>query len=480
MDLKQDVQSNRTVLRYMNSTLQKFLLLAFVIFQIMGNSLHAQEIDSLKNEIKQLKQMQSKIDQLELRLADLEGDSATVQQILAPKVLPDSVANKRKEIPKQDMRDPNSKPLSGSDLVYDDFPGSWPMFGTDFRMKIGGKIKADFLYDVDGTIDRTQFLMATIPVEGTPEYGNSGYINFFARESRFNLDIRRVTPGSVPLRTFLEGDFWSAGNQFRLRHAYITAGNFTAGLTWTTISLLETITIYIDFAAGDALYGGRSTQFRYDHKINENWKFAVALEMLDFMGIENPDTLYGRPSLQLPLLAGRLDYHWSNGLAILGAEVAQLRWDGGGIGPDATAIQASVVFGGRQYIGESDFATWNISYGIGSGENIMAFAGSNANAVLTNDGKLETMPAFAFVVGYMHRWNEQLSSNLGYAYGWLNTPEARAPFALKEGGIGHVNLFYSPIKVFTIGIEYMWGTQKTTNDALGKASRIQSCVKFEF
>ena len=480
MDLKQDVQSNSRVLKYKNSTLPKILLLTFFIFQIMGNSLQAQEIDSLKNEIKQLKQMQGKIDQLELRLADLEGDTATVQQILSPAFLPDSAAKKRKEIPKQDMRDPNIKPLSGSDLVYDGFPGSWPMFGTDFRMKIGGKIKADFLYDVDGTKDRTQFLLSTIPVEGTPEYGNSAYTNFFARESRFNLDIRRVTPGSVPLRVFLEGDFWSSGNQLRLRHAYITAGNFTAGQTWTTLSLLETITIYIDFAAGDALYGGRSAQFRYDHKINENWKFALSMEMLDFMGIENPDTLSGSPSLQLPLLAGRLDYHWSNGLAIIGAEVAQLRWDGGGIGPDATALQASVVFGGRQYVGKSDFATWNISYGKGSGENIMAFAGSNANAVLTKDGKLETMPAFAFVAGFMHRWNEQFSSNIGYAYGWLDTPEVRAPFALKEGGVGHANLFYSPIKEFTIGIEYMWGTQKTTNDASGSASRIQSCVKFEF
>ncbi len=110
----------------------------------------------------------------------------------------------------------------------------------------------------------------------------------------------------------------------------------------------------------------------------------------------------------------------------------------------------------------------------------MAFAGSEANAVLTREGKLETMPAFAFVTGYMHRWNEQFSSNLGYAYGWLETPESRAPLSLKEGGIGHVNLFYSPIKEFTTGIEYMWGTQKTTNNALGRASRIQGTVKFEF
>lgn len=438
-----------------------------------------QEVDSLKNEIKQLKQKLLKLDELELRMAVLEHDSARVRQALAPQAKPDTSAKMLPAIPERDLKE-TEKPLAGSDLVESGFPGSWPMFGTQFRMKLGGYVKADFLYDATGTNDRTQFLMSTIPVEGTPEYGNSGYVNLFARETRFNIDVRRVTPGAVPLRMFVEGDFWSAGSQFRLRHAYITAGNFTAGQTWTTLSLLETIGNFIDFAAGDALYGGRATQIRYDHRVDEHWKLAVALEMLSYMGIENPEGLAGGPSLGLPLLAARVDYQWSTGLAILGGEVAELRWDGGGTAPNATALQASAVFGGRQYIGKNDFVTWNVSVGTGSGENIMAFAGTDANAVLTRDGKLERMPAFAFVAGYMHRWSDQFASNFGYAYGWLKVPESRAPLALKEGGIGHANLFWSPISSFSTGIEYMYGAQRTTNGALGRASRIQAMVKFSF
>ena len=455
-------------------------LFCFLVVCLLATTIHAQEVDSLKNEIEHLKQKLNKIDELELRLAELEGDSVAVQQNLSPKFAADSTKKGLEQIPKQDLRDQNIVPLSGSDLVASEFLGSWPMFGTIFRMKIGGKVKTDFLYDIHGSNDRTQFLLSTIPVEGTSEYGNSGYFNAFARETRFNIDMRRVIPDAVPLRIFIEGDFWTSGSQFRLRHAYITVGNFTIGQTWTTISFLETITIYIDFAAGDALYGGRTAQIRYDHHINDNWKFAVGLEMLDYMGIENTDNLDGEASLGLPLLAGRMGYNWSTGLALLGAQVAQLRWDGGGTGPYDTALQASVVFGGRQYIGKNDFLTWNISYGKGSGENIMAFAGSQANAVLNNQGNLETMPALSFVVGYMHRWNDQYSSNLGYAYGWLETPESRDPWALAQGGIGHVNLFYRLSNELSTGIEYMWGTQKTTNDALGRASRVQCMVAFEF
>ena len=59
-------------------------------------------------------------------------------------------------------------------LESSDFKGSWPMFNTGLRMKIGGYLKADFLYDADGTRDKSQFLMSTIPVEGEPDFGDEG------------------------------------------------------------------------------------------------------------------------------------------------------------------------------------------------------------------------------------------------------------------------------------------------------------------
>jgi len=383
-----------------------------------------------------------------------------------------------RQIPKGDVREPE-RILTGSDLIEDSFPGSWPMFGQNLRMKIGGYVKADYLYDFNGTLDRRQFLMSTIPVEGTPEHANSGYVTLFAAETRFNIDVRRIAAGRPPLRVFVEGDFWPSGRSFRLRHAYVVFGDFLAGQTWTTLSILESIGNLIDFAAGDALFGGRAAQIRYQRRLSDRWKLAVALESLDFMGIENSTDQAGEPSLGLPLLAARLDYQWKSGLAVLGSSVGQLRWDGGATGPDATAAQWDVVFAGRQYLGP-DYVTWNVSYGRGSGENIMAFAGSNANAVLTAAGTLETMPAFAFVAGFVHKWSAQVVSNLSYAYGWLDAPPSRNPAALQKGGVGHANVIWRPVPEFATGIEYMYGAQRTTGDALGQASRVQGMVRLDF
>ncbi len=392
--------------------------------------------------------------------------------------LTDSITNQL-VIPNKDLKE-SVLQTARERLVNDDFPGSWPMFGTELRMKIGGYLKVDFLYDFDGSTDKNQFLMSTIPVEGQPTYGNEGYVSFFAKETRVNVDIRRDAVDKIPLEAFIEGDFFTTGNQFRLRHAYITAGDFIIGQTWTTLSFLESMAAMIDFAAGDALFGGRSVQVRYQKPLSTSVKFYVGLEYQSSLGIENSNALPGQANIQLPLLALRLDKRWKTGVLFLGTSIAQLRWDGGSNGPKDAIPQLSAVIAGRQYIGKNNYFTFNVSAGDAYGENIIAFAGSEANAVLNQNGELESIPGLSAMVGFMHRWAPGLESNFNYAYGWLDAPDTRAPFALKRGGVGHVNLVYIFDNNFSIATEYIWGAQRTANDAYGDASRIQMMAKFDF
>ena len=135
---------------------------------------------------------------------------------------------------------------------------------------------------------------------------------------------------------------------------------------------------------------------------------------------------------------------------------------------------------GRQYLGKNNYFTWNVNTGSAYGENILAFAGSQANALLNENGELEPIGAYSLMGGFMHRWAPGLESNFNYAYGWLDAPETRADFALKRGGVGHLNLIYYFDDNFSIGAEYMWGAQRTANDAFGRASRFQTMAKFQF
>ncbi|MBB3700449.1 hypothetical protein KMW28_02835 [Flammeovirga yaeyamensis] len=376
------------------------------------------------------------------------------------------------------------KNIDEEEVPWEDpsFPGSWPMSGKgNVRMKIGGYMKNDFVYDVNGTRDKTQFLMSTIPVKGEADYGSTGYVSFFSKETRINLDVRSKV-SNTPVQMFVEGDFFSStGNQFRMRHAYLKVGKFTFGQTWTNLTFLETLPFIIDFAAGDALFGGRSNQIRYETNINKNWLFGASIEYLENMGIENPNTLNGVAQAQLPLLSMKFIYSKKNTKLFFGASAAQLNWTGGPEGKNASTPQLDIIFGGRRQINRKNSVSWNVNYGIGSGENILAFIGSNANAVLTQEGELVAMKSFSALVGYTHHWNEKWSSNFSYAYGWLmDIPDSRDPFALKAGGISHINLVWQPLKYFSTGIEYMRGTQRTANSALGTANRFQLMTKFDF
>ena len=370
--------------------------------------------------------------------------------------------------------------LTRDELVSDEFPGSWPMFGKDRRLKIGGYVKADFVADFDGTLDPKQFLMRTIPVEGTPEFGGDPYFDAFANETRFNLDVRSTDPDKLPARAFIEGDFFSSGNEFRLRHAYITAGDWTIGQTWTTLSFLETLPYMIDFAAGDGLFGGRAAQIRYQRQVSDRFKLSVALEDLQFIGIQNANNLPGRATSQLPYLALRGDYHYDGGLLLFGAGIGQLHWDGGAEGPSDSEVQFALLAGGRHSLGSRAYASWNLSYGNGSGENILAFAGTDANAVLDANGVLDAFPSFSAMVGFGYDWTSRLSSNLNWAYGWLDTPDSRAPLALERGGTGHLNLIWQSRDNLSAGVEFMWGRTRAQNGSEGDAKRLQVMAKYEF
>ncbi len=357
--------------------------------------------------------------------------------------------------------------------------GFWDLPGTNLWMKVGGYVKADIIYDVDGTRDPDQFLMSTIPVEGDPDYRSGGYLHFIAKETRFNFDVRRVAGDGMPIRVFFEGDFWSAGNQFRLRHAYVEAGEFMMGQNWTTLSTLSILPFFIDFAAGDALFGGRSAQVRWTRQVNEGWKVAVGLEELVFKGIDNPAGLPGQARLGLPLLAVRADYSWDTGTLILGSSAAELRWTAAGVA-EATALQLAGLVAFQQRLASRTTFMAHVSGGVGAGENVIAFAGSRANAVLLPDGTLDTMPVLAFFTGLTQGLSDELTSTLFFAYGWLDAPPSREPDLLMNGGIGHVNLVWRPIPEFATGLEYIWGAQRVTSEAFGRASRFQAMTAFYF
>jgi hypothetical protein len=379
----------------------------------------------------------------------------------------------------------NTIDYTGQDLVDASFPNSIPIFGTKARIAFTGYAKLDYIQDFDGGYDRFQYEIQNVPVPGDGRPVQSGYMNMHARESRFGVDVRSITETGMPIQVFAEIDFYNLDrgpfNQTaRLRHFYGVVGRLLFGRTWGTQSDLFAVPNTIDFAAGDALTGTRRAQVRFEDKISKSLNYAVALEMLEFPGIDGADSL-GQASQNLPLLASRITKTTrSGGRLMLGGSIFQLRWDGQDKIDNATAIGWGFSFSGREYFGKKHFFRWMASYGQGWGSQIVATIGTRSSAVLKPDGKLETMPAWNLGSGVALNIKSNLVTNLNINWYSIDPSVYREDKQMKSGQSAHINLIWSPYKKVNVGIEYMHLKRINTDETSGTGRRLQMMIKLMF
>ncbi len=368
-------------------------------------------------------------------------------------------------------------------LGITDFPGALQIPNTGLYIKFGGYFRMDAIYDFNGSGSRNQLLMSQIAFDGTPEAAKGPFFNFHVRETRFNLDLRRKTQSGRPLKVFIEFDFFDeslpAGVP-RLRHAFIKYGKWTLGQTWTNLSDLRIFPFIMDFSSGDALFGGRAVQIRFEDELSPHFNFGLALEMPGLSGIADLYQLGGETMPVLPIFSARITNEREDGMIIAGGQIQQLRWDGLDQGPDARAIGWGVVFNGRQKITDRLFATWHSSYNYGLVNQILIFGGTDENAVLLPSGELDIQDAITSAVGAGYQINSWLSTNIAYAYLRRGNLDFRPEETLKTGGMGHFNFIWKIDKNALGGIEYAWGKIRNVSLASGNAARLQAMVKYSF
>ncbi|WP_224484418.1 DcaP family trimeric outer membrane transporter [Robertkochia aurantiaca] len=372
---------------------------------------------------------------------------------------------------------------TGQDLIDASFPNSWPIFGAKARMSFGGYVKIDYLQDFNGLYDRFQLTLSNVQVPGDGRPEQSGYMNLFARESRFNVDFRGETNKNVPYRIFVEIDFYNLDrapfNQTpRLRHAYGVLGRLLIGRTWGTNTDVFAVPVTIDFGVGDAVTGTRRAQIRWEDEINDQVKYAVGIEMLEYQGID-PESQLGQPSANLPLLATRITKMTKKGgRLLLGAQLFQLRWDPEGPEEPTTALGWGFNFSGREYFGKKKhFMYWLASFGNGYGSNILTLL-NDGSAVVTPDNNLDTMDVINLGLGYNYNISEVLKANINGGYATLDPSEFRGDNKMKSGTVAHINLIWSPMNKINTGIEYMYGRRTNVDDNYGEAHRVQAMIKY--
>jgi hypothetical protein len=429
---------------------------------------HAQE-EELRRVIEQ---QQQELETLKQRYERMENDSWSVRQDI------DAIHEAREE----------TEAVLGTAVTRGDHPGSFKIPGTNTSVKIGGYVKADFIYDVDADLGDS-FAASAIPADGSDADRKSGNFRSHAKQTRLNFST--WTPTEVgEVKLFIEGDFFGqGGNQtfsnsttFRLRHAFGEIGPVLAGQTWTLFMPLTSYPETVDFFGPAGIPFVRQGQLRYTHKIDDAWSVAGSIENSELsartldgttVGADGGDLRFGVDTL--PDFVAAVSYDndgWHGRLAgvgrLLDTEAAGSDDRTFGWGLTASAVVPT--------FGEDSFQA-NFTYGDGIGRYIIN--GFNQDAFIDDDGDLDTISSWGLALGYTHHWNSTFRSNLVYGrYQVLDTNLATDTESLDTV---HANLIWEPDPKLRFGVEYIFGRRAFDDGGLDNtAHRVQLAAQFLF
>ncbi len=359
-----------------------------------------------------------------------------------------------------------------------EFEGGLIVFGKDVAMKIGGYVKADFIYDFDPIDSTDSFNTTDIPV-GAPPRKNT---RFHARQTRMSFDTRWASDEKV-VRIFVEGDFFGGANEdgqsdsddtFRLRHAYGEVGSLLVGQTWTTFTDIAAAPATLDFEGSVSTVKRRQAQIRWTHQVlREDLTMALAAENPQFI-IDVPPGVTGNALTPSPDVVARLRLDRE----LVQFQVAYLYRLGGfqPTGGKALTSPASGFNFSGVFLSKRD--TSKLYYQILFGNGIGSYRGL-PDAVPDSATSEKILGTTAWMVGYTRDWTKQLSSNFTYAENNLSNSAFEPADDVHRTTYLAANLIWNPETRMRVGIEYLNGLRENVDRQVAAANRIQVAFIFD-
>ncbi|OTG82437.1 DcaP family trimeric outer membrane transporter [Acinetobacter sp. ANC 4648] len=338
------------------------------------------------------------------------------------------------------------------------------------ELSIYGNVRADASYQAKGGSDaRLYNQINTVPLGGSKD--SNDRLKSTLAATRLGLDFKTATQaGDVAGK--LEVDFLGANDALRIRHAYLTYGDWLIGQTWSNFAVPDYMPETID-ALG--YVGGsvkRNPQVRYTTKFNAKTNLVMALE----------DPKDASSNMRLPALSARLNHKFADaGTFSLRTMVNEKKttedketaW-GVGLGAKYDLTPKTTLKADYYHVkGDSSFVAWtNPGFAVDANKNIV---GTNKFDSIT--------------VGITQQFNTQWRGTLGYGYmkaddnqRYIDTLKDKANKNLWQAW---GNLFYSPTKPISLGLEYVYGERETfvaapNGSKTGEDNRVSAVAIYNF
>lgn len=374
-----------------------------------------------------------------------------------------------------------------------ELPGSFKLPGSDTSIKIYGHATMHMTRD---TLGRSSYAntgwggsLFLQPLAGTAAASRTGQTFVTARGSRFGFMTLTPSEALGTILTKVEGDFdgsqtsWGGESQsnLRLREAYVKAGNFLAGQTFSTFTDLAALPELVEWNGTGIAPTIRQAMLRYslplgksridlavENSVGSSWPKPPAADYdtnFDYVARLDRSTDWGHVSIR--------------GVATQYKTNQQQQW---GYGLAASS---------RINLGPRDSVVALLAGGEGIGRYM--YNAAVQGAVNTGE-KMELWSGWGAHLGYTHQWNERFRSTLATAYTHFDenakaNAAARSVLAAGPGSDFYpnrslrqfwANSFYTPYKNFDVGLDYTYGKRETFNDERGSISRLTGLIRYRF
>ena len=367
--------------------------------------------------------------------------------------------------------------------VLSEFPGAWRLPGTRAALAVGGYVKSTLVYNNDPLEIIDRFIVGSIPVDTTAVGNLEAESSLTASQSRLNFDLREPTDVGI-LRAFIEGDFASEGDTFRLRHAFGQWNRVLAGKTWSAFVDTKATPEEVDFEGLNGRISLRQTQVRISPRIGETFEFQFSLEDPNPQ-IQNGDGVTRAPDV---VMSGRFqpNERLHTKVALMARQIrAQLAIGDVGVGGVDKQYAWGLSVSGRYATPRFDkrdsvLFQLNTGDGIGRYVNDLASVGNYDGIVDPQTGELRLFDVFSGYISGQHWWGGTARSNVTLGYVEVDNPDFVAGDAYKKTIRASANIFWTPTPRIDIGVEYLWGRRENENGDEGDATQVQAAARYRF
>lgn len=346
---------------------------------------------------------------------------------------------------------------------------------------IGGYVRASAMYDFNGAIASNGFTTFDIPVPRDPGQRNrfgadASHSTIFLKLVSRPTSLGRVT---VYMQTNFTGD--EGGYGLKLKQAYVSVGNVTAGLAHSVFSDPESQAPTIDTEGPSGQVDKNNIMFKYAVKLGRGFSIGASLE------VPTADYRLGSSEKAIaqrcPDIPAYIQYAWGKSdshlrlsgifrrLSYRDLAKGDNRFESGwGVQVSTTAN----ITGGLDFFGHYVYGK-----GIASYINDLADGGYDLIPSAT-DGRLTAPAIGGLTAGLAWQASPKVMVSADYSNARLYDSGRLGSDTYRYAQYVSANIYYNITGDFKVGAEYLFGTRKDYGGEHNKANRFEAMMQYSF